>query len=121
MKILQARSLGCPQDPHPRLHQQAADLPAEQGLVPVLPPEPCPQSPSTGTAISLKTTVSAYGLIECGSGVIKYGSTLVAMGGFADCAVMLRFKYVYRIVRSACGVVEMGCAIIKYGYRMILC
>ena len=80
MRILLARSPGCPQDPHPRLHQQAADLPAELGLVLALPLEPCPQAPSTGTVISQKTTVSAYRLIESDCGVIRFGSVLVAMG-----------------------------------------
>ena len=124
MRIQPVKSLGCLQDPHPRLHQQAESLPAEQGLVPalplVLPRVPYPQFPSIGTATSQRTTVSVYGLIGGDSGAIYFGSALVAMGGVAGCAVMHRFKYVYGIVRSACGVVEMGYAVIKHGYGMIV-
>ena len=100
MRILPARNPGCPQDPHPRLHQQAADLLVEQGLVPVLPLEPCPQSPSTGTAISPKTMVSAYRLIENGCGVIKCGSTLVAMGGLLAALAVLRNAWVVVCLRG---------------------
>ena len=123
MRILPAKSQGCPQDPHPRLHQQAADLPAEQVLVPSLPPEPCPQSLSTGTAISLKTTVSAYGLIESDCRVFKCGSMLMATGGLLAVLAalkMLGLYCVYVVIASAYRVVEGACTIINYGYGVFV-
>ena len=81
MRIQPAKSLGCLQDPHPRLHQQAESLPAEQGLVLALPRVPYPQFPSISTATSQRTTVSVYRLIEGDSGAINFGSALMAMGG----------------------------------------
>ena len=83
-RIQPAKGQGGPLDPHLKLHHQLVH-PAGQGLVLVLSPEPCLLSPLTGTAIFLKITVSVYGIIKSGCGVImdaygvvKYGCTLMA-------------------------------------------
>ena len=94
-RIQPAKGQGGPLDPHLKLHHQL-EHPAGQGLVLALSPEPCLLSLLTGTAIFLKITVSVYGIIKSGCGVImdaygvvKYGCALMAtvMDGYASNAL----------------------------------